>query len=463
MSRSSLRLGIMSSKADRSAAPGGWRSWFFGFILIAALTGAAIHWGEVQRFTGLVERARPGWLGIAIALQLSTYASVAQGWSFVLKRAGTPRKLAPLIRIAVTKLFADQALPSAGMGGNVLLVDQLRAFGIDRGAAVAALLISMIGFYAAYAAFALAMLVMLWLHDRATPLMAGVVTLFLCVALMIPGMALWLRHRGSAPLPPSIEKIRFVRSLLDTVAEAPGELLHDQKLIMHVAGCNALIFLADAGTLFACLHALGQSASFSTAFIALVMASIVVTLGPVPLGLGSFEATSTATLHLLGTPFEAAFAGTMLLRLLTLWLPLIPGMILMRKAIRRWPARDSRNVRHQGDDELRGRRLAIVRAVHTAIYLSVSVGVGIVLFAGLTGLHGAWLGVALALVGTECVIFVGNGMKCPLTAIAEKYGAGRDGRFDTFLPERLTRHTVAIFTPLILLGVVLLAAREYFA
>lgn len=183
---------------------------------------------------------------------------------------------------------------------------------------------------------------MLWLHDRATPLMAGVVTLFLCVAIAIPSLALWLRHRGSAPLPPSTEKIGIVRSLLDTVAEAPGELLRDQKLIIRVAGCNALIFLADAGTLFACLHALGQTASFATSFITLIMASIIVTLGPIPLGLGSFEATSTATLRLLGTPFEAAFAGTMLLRLLTLWLPLIPGMILMRSAIRRRPYRSAK-------------------------------------------------------------------------------------------------------------------------
>jgi uncharacterized membrane protein YbhN (UPF0104 family) len=44
-------------------------------------------------------------------------------------------------------------------------------------------------------------------------------------------------------------------------------------------------------------------------------------------------------LRLLGLSFEAAFAGTMLLRLLTLWLPLIPGMVLMRGAIRRRPRR----------------------------------------------------------------------------------------------------------------------------
>jgi uncharacterized protein (TIRG00374 family) len=332
---------MASTRDKRPHAISRWRSWFFGAVLSAALVGTVFHWGEIRQFVLLINRAEPGWLAAALVLQLSTYASVAAGWRTVLNRAGTPKPLARLVRIAVTKLFADQALPSAGMGGNVLLVDQLRRLDVPRGTAVAALLLSMIGYYTAYALFAVTTLLLLWVNDKATPLMAGVVTLFLAIAIAIPGLALWLRHRGSRPLPPSIERIGFVRSLLDTVAQAPSRLLRDRNLLVRVAAFNALIFLADAGTLFACLHALGQDASFGTAFIGLIMASIVVTLGPIPLGLGSFEATSTATLRLLGVPFEAAFAATMLLRILTLWLPLLPGVILMRGAIRT-PSRRAR-------------------------------------------------------------------------------------------------------------------------
>lgn len=119
--------------------------------------------------------------------------------------------MAKLRRIALTKSFADQALPSAGIGDNVLLVDQLRALGVPRGTAIATLLVSMVGFCAIG-------------HDSA---------------------------RGAA-------------------------------------------------------------------FIPLIMASTVVTLGPISLDLGAFEATSTATLRFLAIPFAAAFAATMLLRILIL-------------------------------------------------------------------------------------------------------------------------------------------------
>lgn len=320
---------------------GGWRAWFFGIFLVAALVGAVLHFGEIRNFGRLLAQAQPAWLALAVALQISTYASVASGWSAVLSAAGTPRPLPPLVRIAIGKLFADQAVPSAGMGGNILLVDQLRALRVRRGTAVAALLISMIGFYAAYAVFAIIMLALLWLHDQATALMAGLVTTFLLVALAIPSLALWLRHRGSQPLPPRIERIGVVRALLASVAQAPAALLANRRLLAIVTGCNALVFLADAGSLFACLQALGQPVSPETAYIALIMASIVVTLGPIPLGLGSFEATAVATLGLLGTPVEAALAGTLLLRLLTLWLPLIPGLFIMRAGLRRHRKRDA--------------------------------------------------------------------------------------------------------------------------
>jgi uncharacterized protein (TIRG00374 family) len=313
-----------------------WRRWFAGVIIAAALVGAVLHWGELRNFAELLRRAEPRWLVVAVALQLATYASVAFGWRAVLLRAeGKLYALRPLFRIALCKLFADQALPTAGMGGNVLLVDQLVALGVMRGTAVAALLISLLGFYASYLVFAVTALFLLWLHGDATPLMVGLVTSFVLVAIAIPALALWLRRRGSKPLPAVVESVRPIRQLLETVAQAPAELIRDRRLFLRVMLFNALIFAADVLTLYTCLRALGTEVSLSTSLIAYILAAIAVTLGPIPLGLGSFEVVCTSTLRLLGVPLEAALAGTLLLRVLILWLPLVPGLLLMRTMLRR--------------------------------------------------------------------------------------------------------------------------------
>lgn len=102
-------------------------------------------------------------------------------------------------------------------------------------------------------------------------------------------------------------------------------------------------------------------------------------------------------------------------------------------------------------------RLNLVRGVHTAIYAVMACSVFAVFYAGLAGARGQWLFVALALVAIEVLVFVASGMKCPLTAVAMKYGA-KPGA-DTFLPERVTRHTLAFFGPLIAFSLLLIVAR----
>ncbi|MDY7523649.1 lysylphosphatidylglycerol synthase transmembrane domain-containing protein [Sphingomonas sp. 10B4] len=308
--------------------------WVLGILSVGVLAFGVLHFSDLESFGQMLRQAQPLWLLAAVGLQVITYMSVSLGWKLVLDKAGSPLGLTRLIPVAISKLFADAIIPAAGMGGNVVLVDRLVKLGGPRGAAVAALLITMIGYYAAFAIFALLMLLMLWLHGKATPLLVGIVTAFLLVALAIPSLALWLRRRGSHPLSPFLEHIPIVHSLLHVVGEAPAKLLADRSLLAGVAACNATIFLVDAATLQVCLFALGHPTGYSTAFIALMGASILAALAPIPMGLGSFEAGSTAMLSLLGIPVPAALAGTLLLRGFTLWLPLLPGLMLMRGSFR---------------------------------------------------------------------------------------------------------------------------------
>jgi hypothetical protein len=106
-------------------------------------------------------------------------------------------------------------------------------------------------------------------------------------------------------------------------------------------------------------------------------------------------------------------------------------------------------------------RLAIVRSVHTAIYIVMAVSTFVLLYAGITGWRSVWLWVAMAMLGVEVIVFVGSGMKCPLSALAVKYGAGTGHVLDTFLPEPVTRYTFRFFGAIMLLGLILLVARWF--
>ncbi|HKY86340.1 MAG TPA: lysylphosphatidylglycerol synthase transmembrane domain-containing protein [Pseudorhodoplanes sp.] len=326
-----------------SAGKSNWTRLLLILLIVAGLITATFHFGDLRNFTDLMRSAKPGWLIVAFALQLSTYVCVAFGWSLVLSAGGSPLPTARLIPLVVSKLFADQAVPAAGMSGNVLMINRLIASGVPRGNAAAALIVSMVGFYAAYALFALIALALLWSRAHATPLLAATISIFLGVAFAIPALALWLRHRGADPLPSWLMRIGLVRRLFETMGAAPAGLIKNAGLMAQVGVLNGLVFLADAATLATCFLALGHPEPVAVAYIAFIMASIAVTLAPLPLGLGAFEAVSIATLGLLGVPFEPALSATLLLRGLTLWLPLLPGFILIRhSAVNRFGKPDER-------------------------------------------------------------------------------------------------------------------------
>jgi hypothetical protein len=101
--------------------------------------------------------------------------------------------------------------------------------------------------------------------------------------------------------------------------------------------------------------------------------------------------------------------------------------------------------------------LALIRTLHTAIYIVMAAAVFALFYASLTGARPLWFWPALLLVSGEIAVFVGFGMKCPLTALAVQNGASPGD--DTFLPEPITRHTLTFFGPLIALTALLLLVR----
>ncbi|MEZ4712949.1 MAG: hypothetical protein R3A44_37515 [Caldilineaceae bacterium] len=103
--------------------------------------------------------------------------------------------------------------------------------------------------------------------------------------------------------------------------------------------------------------------------------------------------------------------------------------------------------------------LALIRSVHTAIYLVMAAATFVLVYAGITGAQGIWLWIALALLVVESVVYLGNGLRCPLTALAVRYGAEKGYAFDTFLPERATRYTFNFFGTIMVIGLGLLVLR----
>jgi uncharacterized protein (TIRG00374 family) len=334
-----VRRSGKSGEDTGSGFKANWRSWLLALLLVAGVVVALLHWGDVKKFAGLVAHAQPLWLLAAAAAQLLTYVALALQWTRVLRAGNCRAPFGKLLGLTVAKHFADQMVPTAGMSGNVVVVDRLQAIGASRAVALATLIMTIVAYYASYAVVSLVALVLLWVHGHTSWVILGLIAASLGLSAAIPALALWLQRKGAKAIPRWLRRIRTVCELFEMIREAPTGLVRNWRIVGELALLNGAVFALDGLTMQLCLFALGTDVPFSAAFTAFIMASIVVTLGPIPMGLGSFEAVSIAMLRAMGVPFEAALSATLLFRGYTLWVPLIPGMFAARKQLRKTRAK----------------------------------------------------------------------------------------------------------------------------
>lgn len=209
----------------------------------------------------------------------------------------------------------------------------------------AALVVGLVSFYIAYVVAAVVGLAVLWGHHAADPALIAVAAAFCLVALGIPAVVLWIRRQGAGRLPPRLLHFPASATLLHGLAEAPLEVLRSPAPLAATVLLQLAVFLLDSATLWVMFSAVGQPIPLATAVAGFMMASVAATLAPIPLGLGSFEAAAVGTLGLLDVPLETALTAVLLLRGFTFWLPMLPGMWLVRRALhfgRASPARQDR-------------------------------------------------------------------------------------------------------------------------
>ena len=98
-----------------------------------------------------------------------------------------------------------------------------------------------------------------------------------------------------------------------------------------------------------------------------------------------------------------------------------------------------------------------IKSVHTAVFVLMSCSVMYVLYCGITGSTGMVTWVAVALVILEVIIYTINKCRCPLTQLAERYGAENGTVSSMFLPKLLVPHALRVFTVMGIIGLLLLS------
>ncbi|MFC8424944.1 YbhN family protein [Streptomyces sp. NPDC057236] len=279
-------------------------------------------------FGPLVENAEWGWVAAAVLFSAASYVAAAMALlGFVPERVPFVRTVAAQVAGSFVKIVAP-----AAVGGVALNTRFLQRAGVRPGLAVASVGASQL--------FGLGCHILMLLAfgyltgTEKTPSLSPSRTVIgglLTVAVLVLVVT-------SVPFLRKFVVTR-VRSLFAGVVPRMLDVLQrPQKLITGIGGM-LLLTACFVMCLDASIRAFGdETTSVSIASVAVVFlaGNALGSAAPTPGGVGAVEATLTVGLIAVGLPKEVAAPAVLLFRLLTLWLPVLPGWLafnhLTRKA-----------------------------------------------------------------------------------------------------------------------------------
>lgn len=299
--------------------------WLVGVAVLAAVIAASLHYSENKAFFQLLQDARPIWLLLATALQAATYVVEGVVWRQISAAAGFELGVGSVAKISIAKLFVDQAIPSGGLSGSVMTASALESKRVPEPIIAAAVSLERASGYAAYVFALIAALVLGVTHGR---LRAGVfiaAALFTLFAVsMSTGIVALAGSRWR--MPRVLKRIKPLASLVSFVQHADRHLVRNPVNLSVAVGLQLLIVALDTSTMIAVIHSLGGRIPATGVFVSFMISSLFRTIGFMPGGLGTFEATSVLTLRMFGAKVPLALSATLLFRGLSYWLPMLPGM-----------------------------------------------------------------------------------------------------------------------------------------
>ncbi|MFJ6568375.1 lysylphosphatidylglycerol synthase domain-containing protein [Streptomyces sp. NPDC091292] len=290
-----------------------------GYFLLTQLTHI--------EFGTLFKEAQWGWVAAAVLFSaLSYFAAAMSLLGFVPERVPFLRAVAAQVAGSFVKIVAP-----AAVGGVALNTRFLQRAGVRPGLAVASVGASQL--------FGLGSHILLLLAfgyltgTEKTPslspsrtVIAGLLTVAVLVLVMtsIPFLRKFVVTR--------------VRSLFAGVVPRMLDVLQrPQKLLTGIGGM-LLLTACFVMCLDASVRAFGnETTSLSLASVAVVFlaGNALGSAAPTPGGVGAVEATLTVGLIAIGLPKEVAAPAVLLYRLLTLWLPVLPGWLFFNHLTRK--------------------------------------------------------------------------------------------------------------------------------
>ncbi|HEX6568474.1 MAG TPA: lysylphosphatidylglycerol synthase transmembrane domain-containing protein [Acidimicrobiales bacterium] len=282
--------------------------------------------GDFGETAEAASRANWWWLGPMMLGAAATFA-----WAALAFVASVPEPISylPALRMQVASSFLSRIAP-ANTGSLAVGVRFLQRSGLDPGAAAAAVGLCALAGFAVHLSLMGAFL--LWVGSSEVgfslpdaDVLFIVITVVMSASGLVIGLVPAVRQRV---LPPLVEQARNAASSL-------ADVLTDPLRVIGLIGGSMGITSSFMLTLAASVAAFGGGVSFPEIGAAYLVAAALGSAAPTPGGLGAVEAALVTALTGYGMSSGPAVSAVLTYRLVTYWLPMLPGWLTFQQMQRR--------------------------------------------------------------------------------------------------------------------------------
>jgi glycosyltransferase 2 family protein len=265
--------------------------------------------------------ARPGWIAAALAASAATYVFAAIAFQGAL---AAPVPVVANLRAQLATSFAGLVGP-AGTGGFAVTARFLQRSGVKAGEAGASVAVKTLTGFAVHAALLVGFVVWAGRSGLGDFEMPAGSTILLGIAIVLAAVGLFLairpvRRRLLTPL---------LASLRDGAAQI-GRVFRRPSRVAALFGGSLGVSLTYVAAVACSVLAFGGDLTLAQVGAAYLVAVALATFAPTPGGLGALESAMIAGFRGFGLDAGIAISATLMFRLATFWLPIIPGWLSMR-------------------------------------------------------------------------------------------------------------------------------------
>lgn len=297
------------------------------------------------------------YLALVVVIQVLFFVVQAANYQAVLKIKGLRVGVRELFPIGYVVQFISQAIPTAGVSGQIFFISYLKKYGLTTAEGIGRAILELMTLYVAYAVFFITSFILIFrngllAHDHR---FIYFVYAFLLFFLMIAGVVAfaqkrwrvsrfhWIVNKIANYFRKTDAEVDYVALINDQFRETLSfrNLRDYAGLFLLACAWQGILLLSHVVTLSVIARSLGHPIPFAACFVAFTFSKSLSMVSVVPGAPGVFEGAMTLVLISFGVDKSVALAATLLLRAFTFWLPMPIGWILYGRYMKKFEQQPS--------------------------------------------------------------------------------------------------------------------------